>query len=75
MLFRSAKSEAAVADLNCVIAAIGDMGVDWAEIASQQPLDPEFRELRANTRSGLNFKAVDIGQRSLIVDTDRKSVV
>ena len=65
----AAKSEAAVADLNCVIAAIGDMGVDWAEIASQQPLDPEFRELRANTRSGLNFKAVDIGQRSLIVDT------
>ena len=64
----AAKLETATADLNCVISAIGDMGIDWAEIASQQPLDPEFRELRANARHGLNFKAVDIGQRSLIVD-------
>ena len=64
----TAKLEDAAADLNCVIAAIGDMGVNWAEIAAQQPLDPEFRELRTNARSGLNFKSVDIGQRPLIVD-------
>ena len=64
----ASKREAATADLNCVIAAIGDMGINWSEIAAQQPLDPEFRELRANARSGLNFKAIDIGQGSLIVD-------
>ena len=65
----AAKTEASIADLNCVVAAIGDMSINWEEVAQQQPLDPEFRDLRANARNGLNFKSIDIGRRSLIVDT------
>ena len=64
----AAKSEAAASDLNCVINAIGDLGIDWDEVASLQPLDPEFRQLRNDVRSGLNLKSVDIGARQLIVD-------
>ena len=64
----AAKAETAATDLNCVINAIGDLGLDWDEIASQQALDPDFRRLRQEARSGLNFKSIDIGTRSLIVD-------
>ena len=62
------KSEAAAYDLNCVVNSIGDLGIDWDEVAALQPLDPEFRQLRSNARSGLNFKSIDIGNRKLIVD-------
>ena len=51
----AAKTE--LGDVNCVIASIGDMGIDWAKVACQQP-DQEFRQLRNN----------DIGQQNLIVD-------
>ena len=65
----AAKREAARVDLNCVVAAIGDMNIDWVQIASQQPLDPEFQQLRNDERSGLNFQSIDIGRHNLIVDT------
>ena len=65
----AAKKEAAAADLNCVIAAVGNMSINWEEIARQQVIDPEFRQLRNNARSGLNFKSIDIGTTQLIVDT------
>ena len=51
-----------------MVNAIGDMGMDWEEVARQQPLDPEFKRLRDEARSGLNFKSVDIGCHNLIVD-------
>ena len=63
----AAKAEAS--DLNCVINAVGDLNIHWDEVAQQQTLDPEFRQLKANARSGLNLKSIDIGQNSLIVDT------
>ena len=62
------KSQAALTDLNCVVSAIGDLGLDWDEIATQQTMDPEFRRLRQEARSGLSFKSVDIGGKSIIVD-------
>ena len=62
------KSAAAAADLECVINSIGDQGIDWDEVATQQPLDPEFRRLRNDARSGLNFKSINIGTRQIIVD-------
>ena len=65
----AAKKENAIADLNCVISAIGDMSIDWEEIARQQVIDPEYRRLRQNARSGLNLKSIDIGRAQLIVDT------
>ena len=64
----TAKAEAAFTDLNCVVNAIGDLGLNWDDIATQQTLDPEFRRLRQEARSGLNFRAVDIGNKSIIVD-------
>ena len=62
------KREAAVSDLSIVVNSIGEMGIDWNEIARQQPLDPEFRRLREDSRSGLNFMSTCIGNRNLIVD-------
>ena len=67
-LASAAKAETAIADLNCIIASVGDMGIDWVEVARQQPLDPDFRRLRSDPRCSLKFESVDIGQRSLIVD-------
>ena len=64
----AAKAEAAAADLECVVNSIGDLGIDWDEVAALQPLDPEFRKLRSDARSGLNFKSVNIGTRQIIVD-------
>ena len=64
----AAKSEVAFTDLNCVVNAIGDMGLYWDAIADAQTLDPDFRRLRQEARTGLNFKYVDIGAKSLIVD-------
>ena len=62
------KSEVAFADLNCVIASVGDMGIDWTEVARQQILDPEFRRLREDPRCTLKFESIDIGQNNLVVD-------
>ena len=62
------RRQTATEDLGCVINAIGDLGIDWREIASQQPLDPDFRRLRQEARTGLNFKTIDIGGTPLIVD-------
>ena len=64
----STKQEATQEDLKCVVNAIGSLGIDWQAIAAQQPLDPEFRRLRDNARSGLHFKSIDIGQTNIIVD-------
>ena len=64
----AAKLEAAATDLNCVINSIGDLGMDWEEVARLQPLDPEFKRLRDEARSGLNLKSVDIGRHNIIVD-------
>ena len=64
----AAKTEAALTDLNCVVNAIGDMGLNWDAIADAQTLDPDFRRLRQEARTGLTFKRVDIGTKSIIVD-------
>ena len=64
----AAKAAAAATDLHCVVAAVGDLGLDWNEIATQQPLDPEYRRLRNEVRTGLNFKSVECGNQQLVVD-------
>ena len=64
----AAHAQAAKDDLTCVINAITDIGIDWNAIAAQQPLDPDFRRIRSDARSGLNFKSVDLGRHNLIVD-------
>ena len=37
-------------------------------MARLQPLDPDFQRLRQDSRSGLNWKTIDIGDRDIIVD-------
>ena len=64
----SSKKDAALEDLQHVVNAIGDLGIDWNEVARLQPLDPEFERLRRDSRSGLNWKSVDIGSRNILVD-------
>ena len=64
----TARRQAAEEDLGCVINAITTFGIDWNAIAAQQALDPDFRRIREDARSGLNFKRIDIGQTSLVVD-------
>ena len=64
----TSKAEAAFTDLNCVVNAIGSLGLDWDSIATEQTLDPEFQRLRREARTGLNFKSVNIGDKSIIVD-------
>ena len=64
----SSKRAEAISNLQQVVASIGDLGVDWNEVAIQQPLDPEFQRLKNDTQSGLNWKSIDIGQRQLLVD-------
>ena len=63
-----ARMEAASDDLASVVASIGSLGIDWNAIALQQPLDPDYRRLKQDARSGLNFKTLDIGSNNLIVD-------
>ena len=64
----SARTEASLTDLNCVISAIGDLGLNWEEIANQQAMDPEFRALRNDARTGLNFKSINIGSKTIVAD-------
>ena len=62
------KREATASDFKLVVNAIGEMGLDWNEIARLQPLDPEFRRLRQDSRSGLKLLSTCIGAQNLIVD-------
>ena len=64
----AARRQAAEDDLSCVINAITTFGINWNEIAAQQALDPDFRRIRDDARSGMHFKRIDIGQSSLVVD-------
>ena len=55
-------------DFQQVVASIGDLGIDWNEVARLQPLDPDLQRLRRDPRSGLNLKSVDIGNTNILVD-------
>ena len=37
-------------------------------MAAQQPLDPDFQRLSNESRSGLSFRRIDVGDKELIVD-------
>ena len=55
-------------DLYCVINAVEPLGIDLAALARDQPLDPDFCRISRDSRSGLSFRRVDIGDSTLIVD-------
>ena len=55
-------------DFRTVIASVGQLGVDLAEMARDQPLDADFNQLSNDARSGLNFRKIDVGNSTLLVD-------
>lgn len=57
-----------VEDLNAVIAAVDSYGIDMVKMARDQALDPDFRRMSREARTGLHFKKVDIGDANIIVD-------
>ena len=57
-----------VDDLTSVVNAIGPLNVDLSEMAREQPLDPDFVRISAESRTGLNFKKINLGETQIIVD-------
>ena len=62
------RPEAAL-DLQAVVNSIGNLDVDFRQMAQEQPLDPEYARLSQDARTSLHFKAVDMDGYRLIVDT------
>ena len=44
------------------------MNVDFEEMAKDQALDADFRRISSDARTGLQLRAIEIGNRKLIVD-------
>ena len=55
-------------ELKCIVNAINNVGIDLAAMANDQPLDNDFQRISNDARSGLNFRRVDVGQSTLLVD-------
>ena len=55
-------------DLQQVVSSVDSFGIDLKQMAQEQPLDPDFRRISQEARTGLNFKKVDIGEQDIIVD-------
>ena len=55
-------------DLQIVVNSIDHYNIDLEDMARQQALDPEFRQISRDARTGLNFKKVKIGESDLFVD-------
>ena len=60
--------EEAKQDLIALVNAVGDMSLSLEDMARDQALDPDFRRVSADARTGLQLRAVDLGRRKLIVD-------
>ena len=61
-------SQDAKGDLQDVVCSIGQMGIDLEELARDQPLDPEYRRISADARTGLNLKKCQLESCQIIVD-------
>ena len=55
-------------DLQMVVNSIDHYNIDLEEMARQQALDPDFRQISQDARTGLNFKKIKIGNSDLFVD-------
>ena len=55
-------------ELDTLVGAISNFGVDLAQMATEQPLDADFRRLSNDAQSGLSIRKVDIGNQDLLVD-------
>ena len=54
--------------LNDTINSITSLGINFAEMARDQPLDAEFNRISRNPNSGLSFRKISIGDFHLYVD-------
>ena len=55
-------------ELQQVVNSIDHFAIDLEDLARQQALDPEFRQLRQEARTGLSFRKIKIGSTFLYVD-------
>ena len=55
-------------DLQMVVNSIDHYDLDLEDLARQQALDPDFRQIAQDARTGLHFKKVKIGEADLFVD-------
>ena len=60
--------ESKMEDLECVINAIGQLDVNLEEMARDQVLDVDYQRIAQEARTGLQFKKINLGQTSIIVD-------
>ena len=55
-------------DLQLLVNTVDHYSIDLEDMARQQALDPELRDLRRNAQTGLSFRKVKIGATYLFVD-------
>ena len=55
-------------DLDTVINSVSALGIDFNEMAREQPLDADFRRISTDPNSGLTFRKIPVGQHNLYVD-------
>ena len=57
-----------VEDLNVTINSVTPLGIDFTQMARDQPLDADFRRVSNNPNSGLSFRKIPMGNFHLYVD-------
>ena len=57
-----------VEELSASINSITPLGIDFTEMAREQPLDADFRRISNDPNSGLTFRKIPIGDFHLYVD-------
>ena len=55
-------------DLQLLVNSVTSYSIDLEDMARQQALDPELRQLRREAQTGLSFRKVQIGSTFLFVD-------
>ena len=55
-------------DLTASINSVTSLGIDFAQMARDQPLDADFRRMSNDPNSGLTFRKIPIGDFHLYVD-------
>ena len=60
--------EEKIEDLQLLVNTVDHYSIDLEDMARQQALDPELRELRRSAQTGLSFRKVKIGSTYLFVD-------
>ena len=57
-----------IEDLQLVVNAVDHFDIDLEDLARQQALDPDFRTMSREARTGLNFRKIPLGDSFIFVD-------